>query len=237
LLALLDDILFWLASYGRASLVLGIALCIGYPLCRRRLRGPAAPLLSLMVGMAVLGLIVCLLSWLRIFRGVTITIVGVSAAGVSLHYLRQDLPRWRRRLRATWPPSIPVVASFTVLAVALIAFSALALYPVTAFDAISYHLPLARDLVENHGLVYDPFARYSFFPQANESMFAVMLLMSKTSSASAALEFGMLAVAVLALPLWFIGSGRSIAGGLVAGLLVLASPVVILVATVPNVDA
>jgi hypothetical protein len=233
---LVNDVGFWLASFGRAALILGLALCIGYPVCRRILRGPAAPVLSLMVGMAFFGLIVCLLSWLRIFGGVSVTIVGVAAAGVSLRYLRQDLPGWRRRLRATWPPSIPVIAAFTLLGAALIAYSALSLYPVTAFDATSYHLPLARDLVANHGLAYDPFARYSFFPQANESMFAVMLLMSKTSSAPAALEFGMLAVAVLALPLWFLGSGRSIAGGLVAGLIVLASPVVILAGTVPYVD-
>ena len=233
---MLSAVGFWFASYARVAVILGIALCIGYPVCRRILRGPAAAVLSLIVGMALFGLLVSLLAWLGIFRGVSITIVGAAAAGVSCSYLREDVRGWHRRLLATWPPSIPVVAGFTVLGVALIFYSALALYPVTAFDAISYHLPLARDLVQNHGLVYDPFVRYSFFPQANESMFAVMLLMSKASSSSGALEFGMLAVAVLALPLWFLGSGRSIAGGLTAGLIVLASPVVILSGTVPNVD-
>ena len=227
---------FWLASYGRAALILGIALCIGYPVCRRILRGPASPLLTLMVGMALLGLLVSTLAWLRIFRGVSVTIVGVAAAGLSLHYVRKDLPGWRRRLRATWPPSTAMIAAFTVLVGALVFYSVLALYPVTAFDATSYHLPLARDLVQNHGLVYDPFVRYSFFPQANESMFAVMLLMSKSSSSSGALEFAMLAVSVVALSLWFIGSGRSIAAGLTGGLIVLASPVLILAGTVPYVD-
>ena len=198
-------------------MIFAIALCIGYPVCRRILRGPAAPLLTLMVGMALFGLLVSLLSWLRIFRGMSIAIVGVAAAGVSLHYLRSDLAGWRRRLLGAWPPSIPVLAAFTVLVGALVFFSALTVYPVTAFDATSYHLPLARDLVQNHGLVYEPFDRYSFFPQANESMFAVMLLMSKSVLGPAALEFGMLAVAVLLLPLWFLGSGRGLAGGLTCG--------------------
>ena len=169
-------------------------------------------------------------------RGVSITIVGVAAATVSIRYLRRDLAGWRRRLRAVWPPSIPVIAGFTVLGGALLFYSALTLYPVTAFDATSYHLPLARDLVQNHGLAYDPFVRYSFFPQANESMFAVMLLMSKSSISPAALEYAALAVSVLLLPLWFLGSGRSIAGGLAAGLIVLATPVLILAGTVPYVD-
>ena len=233
---MLDAIGFWLASYARVALILGIALCIGYPVCRRILRGPAAPVLSLMVGMVLFGLLVSLLAWLGIFRGISITIVGIAAAGASIYYVRRDQRGWRRRLLAAWPVSIPVIAGFTVLVGALIFYSALALYPVTAFDAISYHLPLARDLVQNHGLVYDLFVRYSFFPQANESIFAVMMLMSKASSSSGALEFGMLAVAVVALPLWFLGSGRGIAGGLTAGLIVLASPVVIVAGTVPNVD-
>ncbi len=68
---------------------------------------------------------------------------------------------------------------FATLGAVLVAVSVLVLYPSTAFDAPSYHLPLARDLVRQHGLVYDPFVRYSFFPQANEAMFAVMMLFSR----------------------------------------------------------
>jgi hypothetical protein len=232
----MSALLLWIECYARAALILGIALCIGYPVSRRILRGPAAPLLALLVGMALFGLLVSLLAWLQIFRGLGVVIIGVAAAGVSVRYLRRDLPGWRRRLLAVWPPRLPVIAGFAVLAGALLFYSALSLYPVTAFDATSYHLPLARDLVQHHGLVYDPFVRYSFFPQANESMFAVMQLMSKNAISSGALEYGILAVSVLLLPLWFLGSGRGIAGGLVAGLIVLASPVLILAGTVPYVD-
>ena len=229
-------LLLWIECYARVALIFGISLCMGYPVCRRILRGQAGPLLTLLVGIALFGLLISLLAWLEIFRGVTITLVAVAAGGVSLRYVRRDQRTWRRRMLGSWPPSIPVIATFTVLGGALLFFSALTLYPVTAFDATSYHLPLARDLVQHHGLVYDPFIRYSFFPQANESLFAVMLLMSHNAIASGALEYGVLAVSVLLLPLWFLGSGRNVAGGLVAGLIVLASPVLILAGTVPYVD-
>ena len=232
----MSAILLWIECYARVALILGVALCIGYPVCRGILRGPAAPLLSLLVGLALSGLLVSLLAWLQIFRGISVTIVGVAAVGISIRYVRRDLPGWRRRLLAVWPPRLSAIAGFTVLAGALLFYSALSLYPVTAFDATSYHLPLASDLVQHHGLVYDPFVRYSFFPQANESMFAVMQLMSKNAISSGALEYGVLAVSVLLLPLWFLGSGRGIAGGVVAGLIVLASPVLILAGTVPYVD-
>ena len=65
--------------------------------------------------------------------------------------------------------------------------------------------------------MYDPYVRYSFFPQANEAMFAVMLLLTHNPAASAALEFSVLALGALTVPLWFLGSGRRVGAGLVAG--------------------
>ena len=73
-----------------------------------------------------------------------------------------------------------LAVSVAVLLAALLGFSLLTLYPPSdlSYDTTLYHLPLARDLVHHHGLVYDPFVRYSFFPQANESLFAVTMLLS-----------------------------------------------------------
>jgi hypothetical protein len=216
--------------------VLGIGLALGYPSGRRFLRGPAAPLLGVLLGLALLSLIVCLLSWLRWFAGWSVIVVTALALAASARCLRADLPQWRQRWRSRPAPSLAVVTCFSVLLIALVGFSVLALYPANGFDATSYHLPLARDLVRHHGLTYDPFVRYSFFPQAGESIFAVMLLLSGNPIRSSALEFSALAVVVLLLPCWFVGSGRTVGAGFVAGIVVLASPVVVFCGVTDYVD-
>jgi hypothetical protein len=230
----------WVASYARAALILAIALAIGYPVSRRVVKGVCGPLIALVAGLALLTLIVCVLCWARIFDRASITAVGVVAGALSVACLRTDLPRWRgaRRFRARFGIGIGLGtgAALAVVGLALIAYSVLVLYPSTAFDATSYHLPLARDLVQRHGLIYDPFVRYSFFPQPNEAMFAVMQLLSPNPVSAAALEYSVLALSVLLAFVWFLGSGRTAAGGLVAGLVLLASPVVILAGTTAYVD-
>ncbi len=226
----------WLASYGRVALILAIAACLGYPVCRKTVRGPLAVALVPLAGVAVFSFAVCLLSWLRIFTGLAVILLGIAAALLAFVCLRRDLPRWRARRRG-WPrPSTTTRICLGLLGLVLLGFSVLALYPATAFDATSYHLPLARDLVRQHGLVYDPFVRYSFFPQANEAMFAVMQLLTSEGMAASALEYAVLALIVVAMPLWFLGSGRRVEAGFGAGLLVLASPVVIFAGTSPLVD-
>jgi hypothetical protein len=226
----------WLASYGRVVVVLVVAVCLGYPVCRKTVRGPVAPAIVLLVGLAVFSLAVCLLSWLRIFTGLAVVLLAVVAAAVSLACVSRDLPWWRRWYRTVPRPGVVTVVCFVVLALILLGFSYFTLYPSTAFDAPSYHLPLARDLVRQHGLVYDPFVRYSFFPQANEALFAVMMLFTPNAVAAAALEYAVLAIVVLALPLWFVGSGRRVGAGFVAAILMLASPVVLFAGTAAFVD-
>ncbi|GAC1639772.1 MAG: hypothetical protein NVS4B2_29230 [Chloroflexota bacterium] len=226
----------WVSSYERVALVLALAFCMGYPVSRKIVGGVAGPLVALFVGFATLSLVVCLLGWLGLFYGLSIAIVGAAAGAFTIRCLARDLAG--RRSAGTTPLSATFVVSVSVLFIALLGFSVLTLYPSTslAYDATSYHLPLARDLVQHHGLVYDPFVRYSFFPQGNEAMFAVMLLLSGNPVSSAALEYSVLALVVLLMPLWFRDTGRRPAAGLVAGLLVLASPVVIWAGTAAFVD-
>ena len=124
-----------------------------------------------------------------------------------------------------------------ILGLALVFFSVLAIYPSTAFDATSYHLPLARDLVEHHGLVYDPYVRFSFFPQGNESVFAVMLLITRNPVCSAALEFSVLAIGTLLIPLWFRGGRDSLGAGFIGAVVLLSSPMLVWVGTTAFIDA
>src|SRR5581483_8937690 len=214
----------WLASYGRAALILGLAALLGYPAGRKHLRGAAAPLLAILLGLAVLSLIICLLSWVHWFDVWSmVAVTGVAFASSAL-CVRHDLSRWRRVLRARRRYGPVTLLGFGLLIAALVFFSVLALYPVNGFDATSYHLPLARDLVRHHGFKYDPYVRYSFFPQAGEAVFAVMLMLSRNPVRCAALEYSVLAVTVLLLPCWFISVGRGFGAGFIAAIVVLASP-------------
>ncbi|HEY3567189.1 MAG TPA: phospholipid carrier-dependent glycosyltransferase [Thermoanaerobaculia bacterium] len=69
----------------------------------------------------------------------------------------------------------PVGAAFFALA-ALAPLILLALYPPTAFDATLYHLPFARAFVETGGVPYLLDRRVPVFPQANEILFAAVML-------------------------------------------------------------
>jgi 4-amino-4-deoxy-L-arabinose transferase-like glycosyltransferase len=222
----------WLADYGRAVLVLGLGFCLGYPLVRRFLRGTFTVPLSVLMGLGLLSLVVCLLSWAHIFTRGSIAIVAALALAATAPCLVVDLPRWRRR----WRPDVPLLICLTTLLVVVAGFSWFALYPVTVGDAVNYHLPLAHNLVAAHGLRYDPFVRYSFFPQANEALFAIVLMLAGNGTAAGALEWGLVATAAFALLLWFPASGRRPAAGLIAALVLLGSPAVVWVGTSPMID-
>ena len=224
----------WLMSYGPAGVVLLLGLAIGYPTGRRFLHGSTAPVFALLLGMAILSLVVCLLSWAGVFSAWSVGAVGVVATGATAQCLRSDLGKWWRRRHL---PAAGTIIGFAVLLGALSLFSVLALYPSTAFDATSYHLPLAREIVETHGLTYDPFVRFSFFPQANESVFAVVLLLSRNPICSASLEFSVLAAGTILIPLWFIDARRNLAAGLIGAIVLLSSPVLIWDGTAAMIDA
>src|SRR4029078_13631688 len=52
----------------------------------------------------------------------------------------------------------------------------LAIYPPTAFDATLYHLPFARAFVTTGALPFLADGRFPVFPQANEILFAAVML-------------------------------------------------------------
>lgn len=61
---------------------------------------------------------------------------------------------------------------------ALAPFWLMSLYPPTGFDAMLYHLPMARAFVETGGLPFLSELRFPVFPQANEVLFALVMLFS-----------------------------------------------------------
>jgi hypothetical protein len=62
------------------------------------------------------------------------------------------------------------------LALLLIPWIVLALYPPTAFDTTMYHLPFARAFAESGGVPFLADRRFPVFPQANEILFTSVML-------------------------------------------------------------
>ena len=84
-----------------------------------------------------------------------------------------------------------------VFAPVLLPMLVLALYPPTGFDALNYHLPYARAFVEHHALVVVETVRLPVFPQLNELLFALLLLLVDDVAAEAVQLLPTLLVALL----------------------------------------
>jgi nicotinamidase-related amidase len=69
------------------------------------------------------------------------------------------------------------VAAAVAVGAALAPIAALALYPPTGFDATMYHLPFAKAFAASGRLPFLPDLRVPVFPQLNEVLFALALLL------------------------------------------------------------
>jgi hypothetical protein len=105
-----------------------------------------------------------------------------------------------------------------VLFVVAVPFALPALYPPSAFDATLYHLPFARAFVETGGLPYLADRRFPVFPQANEILFAAVMLFGRDVAAQGVQLFATLLTAAV-LALW---ARRSFPGFRAAGALAAA---------------
>ncbi|MFY9820134.1 MAG: glycosyltransferase family 39 protein [Thermoanaerobaculia bacterium] len=131
----------------------------------------------------VLGL--ALASYLLLLLGLCgrLQVVPVLLAAALVHVF--GAPVWRE----TWDDLRDLRAGgfrpawMAVLFLAVLPFALPALYPPTAFDATLYHLPFARAFVETGGLPYLADRRFPVFPQANEVLFAAVMLFGRDVAA------------------------------------------------------
>ncbi len=113
-----------------------------------------------------------------------------------------------------------------VLALVVVPFALPALYPPSAFDATLYHLPFARDFVATGGLPYLADLRFPVFPQANEILFAAVMLFGRDVAAQGVQLFATLLTAAL-LALWARASFPAFrASGALAAAIFLGNPLV-----------
>lgn len=147
----------------------------------------------------------------------------VLLALVAIHVL--GWPAWRGLIRDVRRGSR---ARFWILGAVIAApFLLLALYPPTGFDETLYHLPYARAFVASGGVPFLPDLRFPVFPQANEILFAlVMLFGSDVAPHGVQLLMTLLTAAIV------VGWGREAfpesggAAGWIAGALFLGNPIV-----------
>lgn len=119
---------------------------------------------------------------------------------------------------------------------ALLPLALLTLYPPTAFDATLYHLPFARGFVASGGLPFLADLRFPVFPQANEMLFALVLLFAPDVAVhGVAWLMTMLTAALLGS--WARDSFSSTAAGWLAAAIYLGNPIVVYLSGIGYIDA
>lgn len=149
----------------------------------------------------------------------------VLLAAALVHVLGAAV--WRETwedLRAGFRDGGRRVSWLAGLALVAVPFVLPALYPPTAFDATLYHLPFARAFAGSGGVPYLIDRRFPVFPQANEILFAAVMLFGRDVAAQGVQWLATLLTAAL-LALWGRGALPLFrGGGLLAAALFLGSP-------------
>ena len=127
-------------------------------------------------------------------------------------------PAGSRRRRAAG------LLALIAIAIAASPFLLLALYPPTAFDATTYHLPTARAFAETASLPFLPTLRAPIFPPLAELLSAIALLFAG-DVATHLVQLLAAALTAALLAAWGRGAG-SLAAGVLAAALFLGNPIV-----------
>jgi hypothetical protein len=160
-----------------------------------------------------------------------------SAVG---HVVRAHLGRLPRHLTTSVPfraVTVSAPAAALLLTMALVPAALLAIYPPLGFDATMYHLPFAKAFAATHHLPFLPALRFPVFPQLNEILFAIALLLDSDLAAQLLMVLATLLTMAL-LVAWgrTAFSDRSAAGWLAAATLA-GNPLVIYLAGSAYIDA
>jgi dolichyl-phosphate-mannose-protein mannosyltransferase len=226
-------LIFFFIHYSAVALLSVLAYVIGRTLTKRCAYGSFSEQLafSTTLGIGAIGYMIFLLGLAHQLRRGTVLGCVIIAAGLCFETWK-DL---RGELLGTSPKSWPMwLAALGLVITVFWLFWPLPLYPPTGFDATMYHLPVAKLYAQKHSLVYDPYIRFSSFPQLNEMLFSLMLLFSDDISAQLTQTLMMFLIA-LAVYAWGKRLWNSEAG-LWAAAIWLSNPVVLWLGTTAYVD-
>jgi 4-amino-4-deoxy-L-arabinose transferase-like glycosyltransferase len=160
----------------------------------------------------------------------TLPVVAVALA-LGLAVTFETWSGWLRAARGTLARGRAGVAAAVA---GLLPFFALALYPPTTWDATMYHLAYGKIYLENHAVVFTPYLRFPVFPQTNDMLFALAMLVGDDVLAQCVelLMMATLAAALVAFGARFL-TRRA---GWWAAAVFLGSPLVVRLGTVAYVD-
>jgi 4-amino-4-deoxy-L-arabinose transferase-like glycosyltransferase len=166
--ALLQAASYFGAAALAVLLLAATAFVLGRTLIGELDRGVERWAIPTACGLAVLSYLGLLLGFAGLLRPMPVLLVlaAVHLLGIPVwRGLPEPFLFWRRHPRRA-----------LLGAAALFPFAILALYPPTAFDATLYHLPFARGFVASGGVPFLADLRFPVFPQANEMLFALVML-------------------------------------------------------------
>jgi hypothetical protein len=123
---------------------------------------------STALGLALVAHLLLLLGLAGWLRAVPLVLIAVG-----VHLL--GIPIWRETWKDLRTGGLGLLALAGLILV-ILPFALPALYPPTAFDATLYHLPFARAFAATGGVPYLADLRFPVFPQANEVLFAAVML-------------------------------------------------------------
>jgi len=215
---------YFLLEVALALLALALtAFVLGRTLMGRTERAVERWAVPSALGLAALAHLGLLLGFAGLLRPVPVLLLVAA-----VHLL--GIPVWRGLAvgRPRWP--------LTVGAVALAPLLLLALYPPTGFDATLYHLPFARGFVASGGVPFLPDLRFPVFPQANEMLFALVMLFAPDVAAHG-VQWLMTALAAALIWAWGRDAFASPAAGWLAAAIFLGNPIVAYLAGSGYVEA
>ena len=166
-----------------------------------------------------------------LYRWIALVALGL---GVTACYRVwwEPLTRALVRRRAPLRPYLIAVALASILLLSPIWL--LAFYPPVAWDSTMYHLAMAKIYVQAHRVLFTPYLRFPAFPQSNEMLFTLSMLLYDDITAQI-VELLLLAALVTAL----VGFGRrffTLPAGVLSAAILLQSPVVLLLGTTAMAD-
>lgn len=225
-------ILFFFSHYAAVAAIAFLALGAG-----RKLVGAVSwdsaweeVSFSTAIGLGLIAYIVFALALLHIlYKGVVLAVLVLLAVLACRPLAELGARSWQccKSLNHKW--LLAIVAGLLFFPVLV-----LPLYPPSTWDALMYHLPVAKLDVQAHSLVFSPNIRFPAFPETVEMLFSLMLLLFDDVSAQL-VHFLMMFLVAITLFAW----GKRIhssTAGLWAAAIWLSNPFVLFFGSVAYID-
>lgn len=230
----MDLAVFALSHSAAAGLIAAVCCALGARVIRRVAFDSPMERASfaLTLGFGIVAHVVLLLGLVGLL---TLPFVLLALA-IGLAVSFETWTGWLRAARA-WPERARVrgaAIAAPLAAVVCLPVLLLALYPPTTWDATMYHLAYAKIYLQNDAVVLTPYLRWPVFPQANDMLFTLAMLVQDDVLAQC-VELVMLATLALAL-VAFGARFLTVRAGWWAAAAFLGSPLVIRLGTAAYID-